>query len=232
MMQPAQLILAVILGFYFSSTVAIQFQSHESISSAAMTYLQEKMGKHQDFKISLDPLDRRLKLSACEQPLQGFTHKDTVKPGRLSVGVRCNSNRPWTIYNSARIKVFENVIILTQAVQRGEMITKDHLVLEKKEISNLRTDYFIQIEPVINHQATRNIRTGTVISPKHLTLPKWVTRGQKIIISAKSKLFDIQMQGLAMMDGKEGQRIRVKNTKSLRIIEATVVKPGMVAVNF
>lgn len=38
------------------------------------------------------------------------------------------------------------------------------------------------------------------------------------------------MNGVAMMDGIKGQSIRIKNENSGRIINATVIEPGLVSV--
>jgi flagella basal body P-ring formation protein FlgA len=38
--------------------------------------------------------------------------------------------------------------------------------------------------------------------------------------------------GIAMMDGIKNQNIRIKNQKSKQVIQATVVKPGVVIVNY
>jgi len=40
------------------------------------------------------------------------------------------------------------------------------------------------------------------------------------------------MNGVAMMDGTKGQLISVKNQNSGRIINATVIEPGLVSVNY
>jgi flagella basal body P-ring formation protein FlgA len=226
-----KLILAAILALSAQAIQATNFQSHESIKTASIDYLASKI-QYKDFKITISELDKRLKLPNCNQPLEVFTHRNKIKLGRLSVGVRCIGEPSWTIYNRASINAFKNVIVLNQPVKRGEIITRNHLLLQHEAIAGIKQDFFTNPELAINQQATRNLAVGTILRKKHLTLPKLVKRGQKITISAHSPVIDIQMTGLALMDGTKGQRIRVKNEQSKRIIEATVINPGLVLVDF
>ena len=52
-----------------------------------------------------------------------------------------------------------------------------------------------------------------------------------MIIASKGSM-SVKMPGEALSDGHEGRQIRVKNSRSERIIRATVVGPGEVLVHF
>ena len=224
--------LAPILALFSQTAMTSQFQSHESIEAATRDFLAAKITHIKDYQIIIDPLDRRLKLSECKNPLQAFTHNDNIKFGRFSVGIRCTTENAWTIYNSAKIIAYKKIITLKQPLRRGEIITSSHLAFEKTKLSKFRQGFFTDFSQIVNKQATRYLPTGTVLTPKHLTIPRLIRRGEKVIISAKSKQIDIQMTGFALTDGTKGQRIRVRNEKSQRIIEATVIQPGLVVVSY
>lgn len=224
--------LAPILALFSQTVMTSQFQSNESIEAVTRDFLAAKITHIKDYQIIIDPLDRRLKLSECNNPLQAFTQSDRIKFGRFSVGIRCTTENSWTIYNSAKIIAYEKIITLKQPIRRGEIITRTHLAHEKIELSRVRQGFFTDFSQIINQQATRYLPTGTVLTPKHLTTPRLIRRGEKVTISAKSKQIDIQMTGFALMDGTKGQRIRVRNEKSQRIIEATVIQPGLVVVSY
>jgi flagella basal body P-ring formation protein FlgA len=124
------------------------------------------------------------------------------------------------------------VVVLSQPIQRGEIFTRQHLAIEKREVSNLREDFVTQIEQIENKQATRQLNTGTILSLRTLVEPKLIKRGDKVVISTTKPDFSIRMSGVAMMDGAKGQLIKVKNQNSGRIINATVIEPGLVSVNY
>ena len=122
--------------------------------------------------------------------------------------------------------------MLSKSVRRGELFTMNSLLVEKKDLSTLRSGYISDSELIINKQASRNLRVGSVIYKSNLTEPRLIKRGEKVHINASTPNLDISMAGIAMMDGIKGQNIRVRNIKSKRFIQATVVKPGQVAVLF
>ncbi len=215
-----------------SATVNAQeaFQSHETIYKAVKDYIDQHID-FADYETSLALLDSQLKLTVCPEPLEIFTTADVIKPGRNSIGVRCNTDNKWSIYISAVIKTYQSVLVLTQPLQRGDSITRQHLSLERRDVSSLRGDFISDIEQIQNKQAVRPMQTGTLLSMRNITEPKLIKRGDKITISSVLPDFAIRMNGLAMMDGVKGQNIRIKNQSSGRIINATVIEPGLVSVN-
>jgi flagella basal body P-ring formation protein FlgA len=128
------------------------------------------------------------------------------------------------------IKVYENVIVLTRPAQRGDIITGQHLAIEKRDVSKFRGDFITQAEQIENKQAARYTPAGAILGLKSFIEPLLIKRGDKIVISSMQPAFSIRMNGVAMMDGTKGQRIRIKNENSGRIINATVIEPGLVSV--
>lgn len=207
-----------------------RFQSHESIYRTVESTIAKKISPSTEYTINVISLDRQLQLPECARPLEGFTPTEVIKAGRISVGVRCSAEKKWSIFVSAMINIFENILILSQPVQRGEIITQTMFFSEKRDVSKLRGDFFTQAEQVENKQAARPLAIGTVLSLRNISEPVIVKRGDKVVISSAHSALSITMSGVAMMDGFKGQLIRVKNQNSGRIINAVVTEPGQVSV--
>lgn len=222
------------MAFIFFATVHAgqSSQSHESIAEAVKAYIAQNINLPGEYEVNLTPLDSLLNLPQCAVPLEVFTTTDLIKAGRTTIGVRCNAAKKWSIFTSAIIKTYQMVVVLSQPVQRGEIITRQHLAIEKREVSNLREDFVTQIEQAENKQVTRPLGTGSILSLRYIVEPKLIKRGDKVVISTTKQDFSIRMNGVAMMDGAKGQLIQVKNQNSGRIISATVVEPGLVSVNY
>ncbi len=231
-MKITPLILALTLVFLATAHAEQGSQSHESIAEAVKAYIAQNINLQGEYEASLVPLDSRLNLPQCAEPLDVFTTTGLIKAGRTTIGVRCNVQKKWSIFTSAIIKTYQMVVVLSQPIQRGEIITRQHLAIEKRDSSNLREDFVTQIEQVEHKQVTRQLNTGTILSLSHLVEPKLIKRGDKVVISTTKSDFSIRMSGVAMMDGTKGQLITVKNQNSGRIINATVVEPGLVSVNY
>lgn len=232
MIRNTQFILALAFIFLAAAHAEQGSQSHESIAEAVKAYIANNINLPGEYELSLVPLDSRLNLPQCAEPLEAFTTTDLIKAGRTTIGVRCNAEKKWSIFTSAIIKTYQMVAVLSQPIQRGEIITRQHLAIEKRDVTNLREDFVTQIEQVENKQATRPLNTGTILSLSSLAEPKLIKRGDKVVISTTKLDFSIRMSGVAMMDGTKGQLIKVKNQSSGRIINATVIEPGLVSVNY
>lgn len=225
-------ILALTFIFHITAHAEQGSQSHESIAEAVNAYIAQNISLPGEYEVSLTPLDSRLVLPQCAKPLEVSTTTGLIKAGRTTIGVRCNAEKKWSIFTSAIIKTYQMVIVLSQPLQRGEIITRKHLAIEKREVSNLREDFVTQPEQIENKQSTHQQETGTILSLKNFVEPKLIKRGDKVVISTTKPDFSIRMNGIAMMDGTKGQFIKVKNQNSGRIINATVIEPGLVSVNY
>ncbi len=230
-MKPLLYQLSVILLLLYSqNSMTAQFQTISSIQSAVSRYITKEFKDTSEYDYTLYKLDQRLKLPLCSTPLQVFTQTDTLKAGRNSIGVRCLSKKKWIIFTGAQIRSYREVLVLTHPMRRGEIITENDLAYEKRDVSRLHQGYILNPEQIINKQAKRNISAGIAITRHYFTEPKLIKRGEIVNIQAKLPNCHISMAGIAMMDGRKGQYIRVKNIKSKRIIQATVEKPGQVSV--
>lgn len=232
MIKNAPLIITLAFIFFTAARAEQGSQSHESIAEAVNAYIAKNMNLSGEYEVNLTPLDSRLNLPQCAEPLEAYTTTDLIKAGRTTIGVRCNIEKKWSIFTSAIIKTYQSVVVLAQPIRRGEIITRQHLAIEKRETSNLREDFVTQPEQVENKQSTRQLNTGTILSLKNLVEPILIKRNDKVVISTTKPDFSIRMSGVAMMDGTKGQLIRVKNQNSGRIINATVIEPGLVSVNY
>ena len=230
MIKNSLVILALALGMGTPGLAEQKFQSLDSIYELVKDTVARNINTSAEYEISVLPLDSQLKLPECTEPLEAFTTTDSIKAGRTSIGIRCNAEKKWSIFTSAVIKVYETVIVLSRSVQRGEIITRQHLATEKRDVSNLRGDFVTQVEQVENKQAARYTQAGTILGLRSFIEPRLIKRGDKIIISAIQPAFAIRMNGVAMMDGTKSQLIRIKNENSGRIINATVIEPGLVSV--
>jgi flagella basal body P-ring formation protein FlgA len=218
--------------FLFSCTVSAEpQQSLESIESLFKSFLDQQLARmHTDYRYQLSPLDSRLTLPACVQQPEVFSPRGTLKAGRNTIGLRCRTGKRWTIYSSVTIKLYHPVLVLTHPINRGEILTPQHFSWKKMELGLLHQGYVDNPDSILNQQAKRNLVRGTVLTTHHFEVPDLVKRGETVKIQAISSHFKISMNGIALMNGKKGQNIRVRNVRSKRIIQARVSQQGLVTI--
>lgn len=205
-------------------------QSLDSIYTFVKETVIQKMAPSSEYEIKVLPLDGQLQLSECPVPLEAFKADDSIKAGRTTIGVRCNAEKRWSIFVSVTVKVYESVIVLTRPIQRGEIVTGQHLTIEKRDISGLHGDFATAFDQVENKESVRNMPAGVVLGLKSVVQPPLIKRKDKVIISSGQDAFSIQMNGTALVDGAKGQVIKVKNESSGRIISGVVLDQGLVFV--
>jgi len=225
------LVFICLYSFISKTALSQDFEDHENIISTVTSYITEALKGIADKKILVNPLNKNLKLIKCTQPLESFVTPGVKLSGRTTVGVRCNGYKPWKIYVTADISIFDDVVIADEYILRGSQITATQLRTEKRNVTTLNRGYFTRPDEVAGKIARSQISKEQVITLHSLASPKLVQRGKNVTIIAKSGTVTVKMNGNAMSDGHLGELIKVKNLRSQRIIEAEVIDNNLVKVS-
>ncbi|HEB78679.1 MAG TPA: flagellar basal body P-ring formation protein FlgA [Methylothermaceae bacterium] len=221
------------LWCWMTAISAASIQSLDEIRKAVATELASRIRQdHQNYDISVAPLDPRLRLPYCDQPLHVALPHRRLQAGWLSVQVRCGGSHPWVIYVKAKVRIYRQVAVLTQDLAKGTLLQPGHLALRQRDLGDLRRGYFTALDEVVGRRLRRSLPQGYALNPQALTDNKIVHRGEAVVIRARIGALDVRMGGHALMDGSQGQRIRVRNDRSKRVVEGIVRKPGEVWVTF
>lgn len=228
--------LLTIAGMYSQVTQAGQtaagWQDRAAIRVSAESYLQATVSNQQDgrTKIRLGQLDPRLRLKACQAPLESFTPPGSRQLGNTTVGVRCPDLGGWSIYIAARIDTFGPVLVCRQPLARGSIVRASDLHMVERNLANLPYGYYTDTEAVAGMVVKRSISGSDVLTPQMLQAPKLIRRGQRVVVIAETGVLKIRSTGKALSDGKFGDFVRVEATGSRRIVDGIVVSPGVVKV--
>lgn len=215
----------------FNPVLAKEYQSIQSIKKTITQFIRNNIDTTQDYEIEVKNIDSRLKLPKCSIPIEAYSRKTTLKAGVLSIGVRCKGKKTWGLYNSAKLSIYKSVLVLKQSLRRNTLIAKDHIAYERKPINKLSRGFFTNFSQIKGSINSRNLQAGIILRPSQFITQKLIKKGDKVTILAKSKSFRIRMSGHALMDGRLGDIIRVKNSRSKKIIEGTVIDSGVISVN-
>jgi flagella basal body P-ring formation protein FlgA len=146
------------------------------------------------------------------------------------VGVRCNDNKPWTLYVQAKVNLYKTVLVTSQGLPRGTELQASHLRREQRDISSLNLGYLTDESNAIGQILKRALRPDAALAPQHLQTRKLVKRGERVGIIAQIGEIEVRMNGKALSDGAMGDRIRIENQRTKRIIEAIVSARGIARV--
>lgn len=133
---------------------------------------------------------------------------------------------------SARISVTREVVRACRNVPRDEVLEKDDLRLVRETTMRRTGDVLTSLDQAVGKKAARTIRVGRTLTSAMVEDPPVVEKGTAVTIVAENELLRITTRGEALEDGRQGDRIRVRNLQSGKEIFSRVEAPGWVSVLF
>ena len=199
------------------------WQPTATITATAENYLKSRIGADATrTAVQAGKLDPRHRLARCSKPLSAFLRRGTKISARTVVGVRCDGTKPWKVYVPVDVVVTDQVLVARRTLPRDHVITADDLKVEQRDVSRLVSGYVSDISQLVGQRLKTQLMAGRILTPQMLKAALAIRRGQSVTLVASGGGVSIRMAGTALMDGALGQRIRVENTKSGRIVEGIV----------
>lgn len=218
---PIRCLLAILVALQTAN--AADWHATEDIARVAESFLEQKLGQRDgNTSVKAGMLDRRLKLSVCDQPLEGFLRTGTRIGAKTIVGVRCDGSRPWKVYVPVEVVVRKQVWVARQPLPRGHLIARDDLVADVRDVSRMTSGYLSDPATVVGRRLRSSVLAGRALTPNLLEANHIISRGQTVTLMVASGDLQIRMTGKALMDGALNDRIRVENLNSGRVVEGIV----------
>ncbi|MBQ0720105.1 MAG: flagellar basal body P-ring formation protein FlgA [Gammaproteobacteria bacterium] len=227
--------LFVLLGTLFieiapSLAADAKFQSIASIKAAARSFLTA----HSDIQgqanttVSIGNIDARLTLPSCGAPLEAFLPSGANVRGKTTIGVRCQTPQPWTLYVPASVATLSQVLVSKTPLRRGHRVTADDVSLQSRDSSLLNSAYLSDPAQVVGKVLKRNLGRKALFTSALLTEPHIIDKGQHIDLQAGTGGLKVSVTAIALSGGAVGEKIRVKNLSSSKIVEGTILASGAV----
>lgn len=204
----------------------------ERILSTARTFAATTIGASagQETHIEIGQLDSRLQLTRCAHPPTAQLAPGARTEGHTTINVRCSDPVSWSLFVPARLERHLPVVVLERPISRQQVIGPDDIRIERQAVSTLTNGYFTETDDVIGLASRRRLMPGQVLTSAHVTPRRIVERGQEVTLFSARPGLVVRMKGIALEDGVEGERIRVRNESSKRIVEGYVEPSGAVRV--
>lgn len=181
-------------------------------------------------QIRLNDLDPRLRLPKCAAALEAFLPGGAKSVGNTSVGVRCPSPRPWTVYQNANVKIFDRVLVASRFLAKGTILSAPDLITERRELSALPEGYETVPGHLLGKQLRRALAAGAVVAPQAVKTLPLIKQGETVTLVIRQGAMEVSSSGVALNDAERGQRVRVRNETSQRVVEGTAAASHRVEV--
>ncbi|MEH6447864.1 MAG: flagellar basal body P-ring formation chaperone FlgA [Oleispira sp.] len=181
-------------------------------------------------KVIISGIPQGYKSPACISPLE-VKPINVLKLGRNSIQVSCQHRSSWSLMLNADIEVWRKVVVLRDHLSRGQRVTSTSVVLQQRNIGDLQRGYYTEINSILGNVSKRSLKAGTAISPSMTNLPIIIKRGQDITLRAERPGFAVNMKGTALKKGRKGDKIKVKNSSSNKVLFGTIVNADLILID-
>lgn len=222
-----------ILCFLPSSFVtAMPTHPLQDIRDTAINYVRTNLANNEnDVHISAKALDPRLKLALCTQILQAHMPYSSVSSSKATVAVRCEGEQAWSLYVPVTMQIYQEIAVASRPLAQGTLLAANDIEMQRMDISQAAGGYLSQANLAIGQVTTRPVQFGRPLLSNLLKAPTIIRRGQTITMLAQQSSFEVRSMGESLMDGAVGERIKVRNRRSKRVVEGVIAKDGIVYVN-
>ncbi|WP_161966024.1 flagellar basal body P-ring formation chaperone FlgA [Steroidobacter cummioxidans] len=224
-------LMGAIAALAFAASANAGVQSLDSIQAAAEQFvrssLPEKSPKH---FITAGNLDPRLRLDQCASPLEAFSQGTGLNTGRMTIGVRCPSAAPWTIYVPVTVEAEVSVLVLRRPLARRSRVELADVEPQVRRMPGRASIFVNDVATLQGHRLKRSLPVGTALTVDMLQPDVLVRRGQQVTLIAANGSVQIRAQGQALTEGAVDERVRVQNVSSLKVVEGVVESDGVVRV--
>ena len=124
-----------------------------------------------------------------------------------------------------------DVIVPLRAINRGEIIQAADLGTERRPREGTGSDVVVETSAAIGKSARRPLASGQVMRTTDLQRQEIVARNEVVTVMYEAPGLMLSMRGRAQEAGAQGDIISVMNIQSKKILQATVIGAGRVAVN-
>ncbi|MBP8925810.1 MAG: flagellar basal body P-ring formation protein FlgA [Pseudomonadales bacterium] len=170
-------------------------------------------------------LDSRLQMTACAHPIRVEADLGREQ-SRVNAKVGCAAPTPWSIYVPVEIRIYRNVVVAARALQRGDSLGPDDLKIESRDVLAPGSPALTRLDDAIGKSLRRPLAENTVLTASVVEFPILVRRGDRISIRSHSGGISVRANAEALDNGRYGERIRVRNLQSAKVIEVTVTAAG------
>ncbi|MFB2679596.1 flagellar basal body P-ring formation chaperone FlgA [Shewanella mangrovisoli] len=227
---------------YFLSIIALSIAtkanaepvvpSISAISELAKALINEKISVPSNAKVEILPqtIDSRLLPSQCATPIRVELASDREISRNNTVKVSCDTPDlayPWQIFMSVRVDILFPVVVASETLAPGELISPTQVEIRYVDQNSLRGMQFSDTSQLSGVRVKRRVAKNFPIFANNLC---FVCKNDSVSIYVRSSNFVLKTVGEALQDGNIGDQIRVKNSSSNKELDAIVTAIGEVEV--
>lgn len=206
-----------------------EIYDHDYLENFAKQQLESSFttSKDKQVTVQVSPIDPRIVIKPCASGLTANIPEN--HNGRnVNIKISCEDSTPWSIYLPSRIKIMAPVVVALSAIDKGSMLTLDNIGIKYVDEKRIRGEKLTSLETLIGAKSRRTLSIGSAITRRNICI---VCKGDNVTIEAQSTSFSIKTAGVSLTNGHLGDKVKVKNERSGKLVSAHVSGLNRVKIN-
>lgn len=209
--------------------------SGDLLTKTIRGYLETEWGRRvKDVQVTvLDPSEP-IKVPSGDMELHVVPVSNDERPGRRMFQMAVNVNgKSWnTVEVLADVAAMIDALAPNRPLKSDEIIDGQDLKTVRMRTHQFSHPFITDREEVIGKSAARPLPADVPFRAGFLKAPVLIKKGDRVMIEAKRGGLSIQAYGVTKSSGRIGQTVMVSNLDSGRELQARIVGPGLVQVEF
>jgi flagellar basal body P-ring formation protein FlgA len=159
-------------------------------------------------------------------------HMDWIGGTPFTVQIWVQGQKIKRLTVPALIEVWSDVVVSTKPLGRFQPIQRDDIRIQRMNLAGVPSNAVVSLEQALGRRANRSIAPDCILRRDQIELAPVVKRGDIVQVVAETPVLRISVKGMAKQDGAKGDRIKVVNLRSKKVIYAQVVDGQTVSVEF
>ena len=159
-------------------------------------------------------------------------HTDWLGPIPFCVHILVDGREAMKVHVPATIEVWSDVVLTVKPLGKYQPIEADDITVKKMNLARVPANVVVRADQVLGLRARHNIAANSVLRNDQIESPPVVRRGDVVQMIAESDVLKVAAKGMVKENGAVGERIRVMNLRSRKIIYAQVLDGQTVQVEF
>jgi len=155
----------------------------------------------------------------------------TPGPRHFLISAQVNGQEDARFWVDSEIQVYDDVIVTSQPLAHYETISPEKVRLERRNLGDISDLPLTSLEALEGRQAARAVEVNRVLTVSMIELPRVVRRGGVVTLVYESIGLYVETVGKALEPGRVGDRIRVENPSSGKVVEGEILGDRRVRVN-
>jgi flagella basal body P-ring formation protein FlgA len=165
-------------------------------------------------------------LPPCEA-MEAFLPNGASAWGRVSVGLRCTGERPWTRYIQARVAVEGRYLVAARAIEAGQALGAGDVAARTGDLTALPKSVLADPAELKGMVASHRVAAGAPLRREQLRGTVVIQQGQTVQVIAGGPGFTVSTEARALTRAEAGALVQAK-TRDGRLLSGVADEEGQI----